>query len=56
MKIPHWFIDGHRLFKVKDIIRQTKKTYILRIEGLKGIKQLKKKDGRLRYRKRKPWF
>ena len=56
MKNPNWFIDENRLFRVKEVIQETKKTLVLRIEGLKGIRQLKKNDIRLRYRKRKPMF
>ena len=56
MKSPNWFIDENRLFRVKEVVQETKKTFVLRIEGLYGIKQLKKNDKRLRYKKRKPMF
>jgi hypothetical protein len=56
MKIPNWFIDGNRLFKVKEVIQETKKTFILKLEGLQGTRQLKKNDKRLRYKERKPSF
>ena len=56
MSIPNWFIDGNRLFKVKEVIQETKKTFILKLEGLQGTMQLKKNDKRLRYRERKPSF
>ncbi len=56
MKIPNWYIGDNRLFRVKEVIQETKKTFVLRFEGLQGIKQLKKNDRRLRYRKRKPMF
>ena len=56
MRVPNWFIDGNRLFKVKEVVQETKKTFILKLEGLQGIKQLKKNDKGLRYRERKPSF
>jgi len=55
MRRPRWFVDGNRLFKVKEV-KETKKTFILSMEGLKGIKQLKKNDKRFRYGRRKPKF
>jgi len=56
LKSPSWFVDGNRLFRVKEVIRETKKTFVLRFEGLQGVQQLKKDDRRLRFSKRKPSF
>ena len=56
MKSPNWFVDENRLFRVKEVVQETKKTFILRLQGLQGVKQLKKNDKRLRYGERKPWF
>ena len=56
MKNPSWLVDGNRLFKVKEVLRETKKTFVIRFEGLQGVQQLKKDDRRLRFRKQKPQF
>ena len=50
---PIWCINKGMLFKVAEV-HETKKAYILRLEGLRETKMVRKKDKLLGFNERKP--
>jgi len=55
MKEPCWCIVNGRLFRVREVLQETKKTFILRLRGLIEVKEVRKKDKVLGFNdKRKP--